>query len=241
RAWFRPEDSKTALFGCSRRSKEGRVTAYSGSSSPRRRVTPREERDRGISQASTEPLSRRRKGPDEPRAPSTPRPCTPGGAPRAGRISMPYPRCRRDSSPPDVEGRLFSEPGEEIMKGSGAKRRHRSGSLKVAGGLVVLAALAFGRPAAAQTTGGSEVTFTKDVAPILQENCQICHQPGAIGPMSLMSYEEVRPWASVIRQRVVEREMPPYHYDTDVGIQELKEDKRLSREEIETIAAWVDA
>src|SRR5690606_10790742 len=86
-----------------------------------------------------------------------------------------------------------------------------------------------------------EVTFTKDVAPILQENCQICHQPGAIGPMSLMSYEEVRPWASVIRQRVVEREMPPYHYDTDVGIQELKEDKRLSREEIETIAAWVDA
>src|SRR5690606_11925767 len=84
------------------------------------------------------------------------------------------------------------------------------------------------------------VTFSKDVMPILQQNCQVCHQPGAIGPMSLMNYEEVRPWAQVIKQRVIEREMPPYHYDTDVGIQELKEDKRLSVEDIETIVAWVD-
>jgi len=84
------------------------------------------------------------------------------------------------------------------------------------------------------------VTFSKDVMPILQENCQICHQPGSIGPMSLMNYEEVRPWAQVIKLRVQEREMPPYHYDTDVGIQELKEDKRLSVEDIETIALWVD-
>src|SRR5690606_29439818 len=53
------------------------------------------------------------------------------------------------------------------------------------------------------------VTFSKDVMPILQQNCQVCHQPGAIGPMSLMNYEEVRPWAQVIKQRVIEREMPP--------------------------------
>ncbi len=85
------------------------------------------------------------------------------------------------------------------------------------------------------------ITFAKDVAPILQQNCQVCHQPGAIGPMSLMSYEEVRPWATLIKLRVVEREMPPYHYDTDVGIQQLKHDKRLSEEEISTIARWVDA
>lgn len=85
------------------------------------------------------------------------------------------------------------------------------------------------------------VTYTKDIAPILQENCQVCHQPGAIGPMSLLTYDEVRPWAQVIKLRVEEQEMPPYHYDTDVGIQELKYDKRLSAEEIETIAMWVDA
>ena len=92
----------------------------------------------------------------------------------------------------------------------------------------------------ANRDGGEPVTFARDVMPILQENCQLCHQPGSIGPMSLMTYEEVRPWAQVIKQRVVEREMPPYHYDTDVGIQQLKQDKRLSEEEIATIVAWVD-
>jgi hypothetical protein len=84
------------------------------------------------------------------------------------------------------------------------------------------------------------VTFAKDVAPILQQNCQACHQVGSIGPMSLMTYEEVRPWASLIKRQVVSRNMPPYHYDTGVGIQELKHDARLSEEEIRTIALWVD-
>ena len=84
-------------------------------------------------------------------------------------------------------------------------------------------------------------TFAKDVAPILQQNCQICHQVGSIGPMSLMTYEEVRPYAELIRLAVVSRTMPPYHYDTSVGIQELKNDMRLSEEEILTIAKWVDA
>ena len=59
--------------------------------------------------------------------------------------------------------------------------------------------------------------------------------------MNLMTYEEVRPWAPLIRERVVERAMPPYHYDTDIGIQRLKEDKRLSSQEIRTIVAWVDS
>jgi cytochrome c553 len=89
-------------------------------------------------------------------------------------------------------------------------------------------------------TGGS-VTFTKDVAKLLQENCQVCHQPGGIGPMPLMTYEQVVPFAARIRQRVVAREMPPYHYDTDVGIQKLKYDARLSDDDIRTIAQWVDA
>jgi hypothetical protein len=88
------------------------------------------------------------------------------------------------------------------------------------------------------------VTFARDVAPILQQKCQVCHQQGAIGPMSLTSYEEVRPWARVIKLRVSEHTpqmMPPYHYDGDVGIQQLKHDGRLSKDQIETIVRWVDA
>jgi mono/diheme cytochrome c family protein len=109
-----------------------------------------------------------------------------------------------------------------------------------------VAALVFGVPGglAAATLDpdpDDEVTFARHIAPILQQNCQVCHQPGAIGPMSLMTYEEVRPWARVIKLRVEERQMPPYHYDTDVGIQRLKHDARLSDEEIRTISRWVDS
>jgi mono/diheme cytochrome c family protein len=111
--------------------------------------------------------------------------------------------------------------------------------------LVVAILLVMMRPAVALASvtdpDDDAVTFARDVMPILQQNCQVCHQPGAIGPMSLMTYEEVRPWARVIKLRVEEREMPPYHYDTDVGIQELKHDGRLSEEEIRTISRWVDS
>jgi len=89
------------------------------------------------------------------------------------------------------------------------------------------------------TAATPAVTFAKDVAPILQKNCQECHRSGAVGPMSLRTYEEVRPWARSIKQRVVEREMPPYRYDK-VGIQHLKGDLRLSETDIQTIARWVD-
>ena len=57
------------------------------------------------------------------------------------------------------------------------------------------------------------VTFTKDVAPILQAKCQNCHQPNSIAPMSLISYQETRPWARSIRERVSARQMPPWHID----------------------------
>jgi mono/diheme cytochrome c family protein len=86
-----------------------------------------------------------------------------------------------------------------------------------------------------------EVTFTKDVAAIIQQNCQVCHQPGGIGPMPLMTFDQVKAFAPLIKSKVVAREMPPYAYDTDVGIQQLKQDWRLSDAEIRTIAAWVDA
>jgi mono/diheme cytochrome c family protein len=106
----------------------------------------------------------------------------------------------------------------------------------VGAALVALALWASPSEVAAQ----DEVTFAADVAVILQENCQVCHREGAIGPMSLMTYEEVRPWAPMIREKVLNQEMPPYHYDTNVGIQELKSDARLSADEIATIVAWVD-
>jgi hypothetical protein len=84
------------------------------------------------------------------------------------------------------------------------------------------------------------ITFAKDVAPILQKNCQQCHQSGAIGPMPFSTFEEVRPWARAIKQKVVAGEMPPYRYDRDIGIQKLKHDLRLNEREIQTIARWVD-
>jgi mono/diheme cytochrome c family protein len=94
---------------------------------------------------------------------------------------------------------------------------------------------------ASGTSSDRAVTFTGEVARILQQNCQVCHQAGGIGPMSLMTYQEARRWASRIRTQVVQREMPPYQYDTDVGIQDLKYDPRLSEEDIATLVAWVDS
>ncbi|QQS46100.1 MAG: thiol-disulfide isomerase [Acidobacteriota bacterium] len=84
----------------------------------------------------------------------------------------------------------------------------------------------------------SQVTFTKDVAPILQKNCMSCHRPGEIAPMSLLSYKEVRPWAKSIRERVLDRTMPPWSADPNHG--EFKNDPRLSQQEIDTIVKWVD-
>jgi hypothetical protein len=84
-------------------------------------------------------------------------------------------------------------------------------------------------------------TYANEVSRIIQDNCQICHQPGQIGPMSFTSYDEVRPWAPLIRMKVLDREMPPYQYDNDIGVQELKGDWRMSDEDINTIVAWVDA
>ncbi|MBL4821495.1 MAG: cytochrome c [Gammaproteobacteria bacterium] len=84
-------------------------------------------------------------------------------------------------------------------------------------------------------------TYSREVSRIIQDNCQICHQPGQIGPMSFTTYEEVLPWAPLIRMRVLDREMPPYHYDRDIGVQELQNDWRMSDEDINTLVAWVDA
>src|SRR5262245_52989866 len=73
-----------------------------------------------------------------------------------------------------------------------------------------------------------QVTFTKDIAPILQRSCQGCHRPDSIAPMSLLTYEEVRPWARAIKERTLLRHrrggMPPWFIEKDIGIQNFKDD-----------------
>ena len=108
-------------------------------------------------------------------------------------------------------------------------------------GMVVLITTALGaQESTHQAKGQGTVTFAKDVMPILQRSCQRCHHPGSIAPMSLMTYEEVRPWTRAIKRRVSSREMPPWYIDRTVGIQKFKDDISLSEAEIKTLVKWVD-
>ena len=93
----------------------------------------------------------------------------------------------------------------------------------------------------ATTDSAKQVTFAKDIAPIFQAKCEECHRKGTAAPMSLVTYEEVRPWARSIKERVVRRNMPPWHINKDVGIQSFENDRSLTDEQIETIARWVDS
>ncbi len=94
--------------------------------------------------------------------------------------------------------------------------------------------VAFAVPAAAQETP----TFSKDVAPILYEHCVACHRAGEFAPMPLVTYDEARPWARAIRQRVEAREMPPWY--AEPGHQQYSNDASLSDAAIATIGAWVE-
>ena len=84
-------------------------------------------------------------------------------------------------------------------------------------------------------------TFTRDVAPILQQKCTVCHQPNSIGPMSLLTYDDAHEYAAKIRSRVRAGVMPPWHIDKTVGIRDYKNDRGLTDKEIDTIVRWVDA
>jgi len=102
------------------------------------------------------------------------------------------------------------------------------------GALMLTASIASAAPDA-------QVTFTKDVAPIFQAKCEACHRPDSIAPMSLMTFEEARPWARSIKARVAARQMPPWNIDKTVGIQHFENDRSLSDVQIDTIVKWVDA
>jgi len=109
----------------------------------------------------------------------------------------------------------------------------------IGGVAIVAVGLSAQAPSPAASSNGP--TFTKDVAPILQHSCQRCHRPGSIGPMSLLSYEEARPWARSIKVQVSTREMPPWHIDRTVGIQKFADDVSLTDKEVDTVVRWVDA
>jgi hypothetical protein len=85
-----------------------------------------------------------------------------------------------------------------------------------------------------------QVTFTKDVAPIFQAKCQECHQPNSIAPMSLITFQDARPWARSIKERVAARQMPPWHIDKSVGVQKFKNDISLTDQQVDTIVSWVE-
>ncbi|MEO8260804.1 MAG: thiol-disulfide isomerase [Acidobacteriota bacterium] len=108
--------------------------------------------------------------------------------------------------------------------------------LALVGVLVGLAALT--APTGATTEESSSVTFNKDVLPILQKNCQSCHRPGEIAPMSFLTYKDTRPWARAMKTAVTSRQMPPWFADPAYG--HFANDKRLSDGAISTIAAWAD-
>src|SRR5713226_9283026 len=99
--------------------------------------------------------------------------------------------------------------------------------------IVVLGLILAAAPAAAATP-----TFAKDVAPILYKNCVECHRPNAMAPMSLVTYDDARPWARAVKQKVVAREMPPWGADPTVA--KYSNDVSLKQSDIDTIVAWVD-
>ena len=106
----------------------------------------------------------------------------------------------------------------------------------IAFGVMAMAAL----PTADLVAQDAQVTYARDVAPILQQKCQICHQPNSVAPMSLLTYEQARTYAPLIKIKVESRVMPPYHINRTVGIQGFKNDRGLTNEQIETIVSWVD-
>ena len=98
---------------------------------------------------------------------------------------------------------------------------------------------------AQQAPAAREITFTKDVAPILQRSCENCHRPDGVAPMSLVNYEDVRPWARAIKQRTSigpkAGVMPPWYVEKNIGIQKFQSDPSLSEDEIALIAKWADS
>lgn len=117
----------------------------------------------------------------------------------------------------------------------------------ICGAVILLGLASAGTALEGQTVTGDhpDVTFTKDIAPILQRSCQICHRPDSVAPMSLLTYQQARPWARAMKMRTSlgprAGVMPPWYIEKNIGIQRYKNDPSLSEEEIAKIAAWADS
>ena len=103
-------------------------------------------------------------------------------------------------------------------------------------------------PVAAQSAPDRPVTFNKDIAPILQRSCQQCHHPDSVAPMSLLTFEQARPYARAMKLRTAlarvqygRDAMPPWFIEKNIGVQTFKDDISLSDDEIATIAKWADS
>src|SRR5262249_49457345 len=118
------------------------------------------------------------------------------------------------------------------------KQRLSLGPLLAVSAVVAAGTLSTGASAGAPAKSPAP-TFARDVAPVLYKHCVECHRAGEFAPMPLVRYEDVRPWAKSIRERVVGREMPPWSADPRYG--RFRNDPRLSEQEIDTISRWVDA
>ncbi|MCW5968880.1 MAG: hypothetical protein KIT57_10230 [Blastocatellales bacterium] len=121
-----------------------------------------------------------------------------------------------------------------MMLKTGKRWLAMAGALAV--GILAIGALAGGIGSAKNS---AKVTFSKDVAPIFFQKCAECHHPGEAAPFSALTYKDVRPWAKSIREKVVSREMPPWHADPHYG--KFANDRRLNDKEIATVTSWVDA
>ncbi len=105
-------------------------------------------------------------------------------------------------------------------------------------GLTFLAVAAAANAQSSQITF-NQITFNKDVLPILQKNCQSCHRPGHIAPMSFLSYQSTRPWAKSMKAAVVTRKMPPWFADPQFG--HFANDRSLKQRDIDVISRWADS
>lgn len=116
--------------------------------------------------------------------------------------------------------------------------RYTGLAVALAGAIFSFPALTAADPAAAAGSSVTSITYTKDIAPMLQAHCGECHHPGGIAPFSLNSYRQVRGWSKMIKEVVLDGRMPPWHADPHVG--EWKNDRSLSEEQKQTIVKWIE-
>src|SRR5262249_12935200 len=104
--------------------------------------------------------------------------------------------------------------------------------------VLLVAMSALGSETGSPAISSGQVSFYKDVLPVLQNNCQMCHRAGGVAPMWFLTYETTRPWAKAIKSAVLNRQMPPWFADPHYG--DFRNAPKLSAADITTLVAWAD-